>query len=33
MNPKWLTNNWGLKAVALLLAIITWIYVNGEMLK
>ena len=33
MNAKWLTNNWGLKVVALLLAIITWIYVNGELLK
>lgn len=33
MNAKWLINNWGLKVIALLLAIITWIYVNGELLK
>lgn len=33
MNPKGLIHNWGLKLVALLLAMITWIYVNGEMLK
>lgn len=30
---KWLTNNLGLKLIALGLAVITWIYVNGEMLK
>lgn len=30
---SWLTNNFGLKLIALALAIITWIYVNGELLK
>lgn len=30
---KWLTNNLGLKLIALGLAIITWFYVHGELLK
>lgn len=33
MIKKWITHNLGLKLVALGLAIITWIYVNGELLK
>ena len=30
---KWFTHNLGLKLLALLLAIITWIYVNNELIK
>jgi len=30
---KTLTHNLGLKLIALMLAIITWIYVNGELKK
>jgi len=30
---KWFTNNLGLKIIALVLAVITWIYVNGELNK
>lgn len=30
---EWLTHNLGLKLIALGLAVITWIYVNGELLK
>ena len=30
---KWLSNNFALKIISLVLAIITWIYVNGEMLQ
>ncbi len=30
---KWLTHNLGLKLIALGLAIITWIYVSGEILR
>jgi len=30
---KWITHNLGLKIIALALAIITWIYVNGELLS
>lgn len=30
---KWFTHNLGLKLIALGLAIITWIYVNGELAK
>jgi YbbR domain-containing protein len=30
---RWFTNNLGLKLLALLLAIITWIYVNNELIK
>lgn len=30
---KWLTYNLGLKLLALGLAIVTWIYVNGEVIK
>lgn len=30
---KWFTHNLGLKLIALGLAIITWIYVNREMLN
>jgi len=30
---KWLTNNLTLKLIALGLAIVTWIYVNGEIMK
>jgi len=30
---NWFLNNLGLKAIALVLAIIMWIYVNGELLK
>lgn len=29
----WFTHNLGLKLIALGLAVITWIYVNGELLK
>ena len=29
---KWLSHNFSLKVIALVLAIITWVYVNGEML-
>jgi len=30
---KWITNNLGLKVIALGLAVITWIYVSGELIK
>lgn len=30
---NWITNNYGLKLVSLALAIITWIYVKGELVK
>ena len=30
---NWIIHNLGLKLIALGLAIITWIYVNGELLK
>ena len=30
MNPKWFLNNWVLKVIALLLAVITWFYVKGS---
>ncbi|HQO58867.1 MAG TPA: hypothetical protein PLT76_09140 [Candidatus Omnitrophota bacterium] len=30
---KWVTHNLGLKLIALGLAIITWIYVSGEILR
>jgi len=30
---KWFTHNLGLKLIALGLAVITWIYVNGEAMK
>ena len=30
---KWFTHNWKLKIIALMLAMITWIYVNGELIK
>ena len=33
MNQKKIIQNWGLKLIALGLAIITWIYVNGELSK
>ena len=33
MINKWLTHNFGLKLIALGLAVITWIYVNNELLK
>ena len=33
MIRKWFTCNLGLKLIALCLAVITWIYVNGELLK
>jgi len=33
MVKKWVTHNLGLKLIALGLAIITWIYVNGEIMK
>ena len=33
MIKRWFTHNLGLKVIALALAIITWIYVNGELLK
>lgn len=33
MKTNWVTNNIILKFIALGLAIITWIYVNGELLK
>jgi hypothetical protein len=33
MISKWFRENLALKLIALGLAIITWIYVNGELLK
>ncbi len=30
---QWLTHNFTLKLIALGLAVITWIYVNGELVK
>ncbi len=33
MIRRWLTHNAGLKIISLALAIITWIYVKGEMIK
>lgn len=33
MIKKWFTHNLGFKAIALILAIITWFYVNGELNK
>lgn len=33
MIQRWLTHNIGLKIIALALAMITWIYVKGEMIK
>ncbi len=30
---KWFTHNLALKLIALGLAVITWIYVNGEIMK
>lgn len=30
---KWLTHNLTLKLIALGLAVVTWIYVNGEIMK
>ena len=33
MVKRWFTHNFGLKLIALGLAIITWIYVTGELLK
>ena len=33
MKTNWFTHNIVLKLIALGLAIITWIYVNGELLK
>ena len=33
MNKNWLTHNLGLKILAFGFAIITWIYVNGELIK
>lgn len=29
----WFTHNFTLKLIALALAVITWIYVNGELIK
>ncbi len=33
MIKRWLTNNLGLKILALGFAVVTWIYVNGELVK
>jgi YbbR domain-containing protein len=33
MMKRWITHNIALKIIALGLAIITWIYVNGELIK
>ena len=33
MMKHWLTHHWGLKLIALICAIVTWFYVNGELLK
>ena len=33
MIKNWLTYNLGLKLIALGLAVVTWIYVNGELVK
>lgn len=30
---NWITNNFVLKLIALGLAVVTWIYVNGEVIK
>jgi len=30
---NWITNNLVLKIVALVLAVVTWLYVNNELLK
>jgi YbbR domain-containing protein len=30
---RWLFNNFWIKVISLILAIITWIYVNGELSK
>ncbi len=30
---QWLTHNFALKLIAFGLAVITWIYVNGELVK
>lgn len=30
---RWFTHNFTLKLIALALAVITWIYVNGELIK
>jgi hypothetical protein len=33
MNKNWLTHNWHLKVVALILAVITWWYVKDKILQ
>ncbi len=30
---EWVTRNFFLKLISLILAIVTWIYVNGELVK
>ncbi len=30
---EWITRNFFLKLISLILAIVTWIYVNGELVK
>ena len=30
---NWIVNNFWIKAISLMLAVITWIYVNGELTK
>ena len=30
---NWITHNWGLKIIALGLALITWIYVKNELVR
>jgi YbbR domain-containing protein len=33
MGKNWLSNNFWLKLVSLVLALIVWLYVNGELAK
>jgi YbbR domain-containing protein len=30
---KWLTNNFWLKLISLILAVVTWLYISGELAK
>ena len=33
MKKNWITNNFWVKAISLILAVITWFYVNAELIK
>ncbi len=33
MIKRWITHNFALKLIALFWAVVTWFYVNGELLK